>query len=130
MVSKYRKRAPQFLNIRAHHVPPLFRRPTFNHLPKNNVSRLVSVRPRKNPRKNMRVGLLHEYVGLATLLAMSQVLVSKAVESQDACDRRLFSRQRGAGDTGTRGDGCEGIQGEENRVQEYHGRDCYNRPSP
>ena len=78
----------------------------------------------------MRVGLLHEYVGLATLLAMSQVLVSKAVESQDACDRRLFSRQRGAGDTGTRGDGCEGIQGEENRVQEYHGRDCYNRSTP
>ena len=100
------------------------------HLPKNNVSRPVSVRLRENPRKNMSIWLLHGCAGLVELLATSQVLVGKAVESQHACGLRLLSRRRGAGETGTRGDGCGGIQGEGYRVQERHGRDCYNRPTP
>ena len=61
---------------------------------------------------------------------MSQLLVSKAVEFQDACGLRLFSRRRGASETGTRGDGRKEIRGEENRDQEHQRRDCYNRPTP
>jgi len=78
----------------------------------------------------MSIGLLHDYAGLVRLRAMSQVLVSKAVESQDACGLRMFWRRRGASETGTRGDGCAGIRGGENRVQECQRCDCYNRSSP